>query len=417
MERGLPHLPHELISNILSRLPVKSLCRFKSVSKPWLALITDPHFIKSHLHQSMQYNMNQKLILAYQFSRSVYSLDYQAPEPAIAKLVLPYDRYQRDVKILGSLYGILLISTGKTLSLWNPSIRMSQKFSTPKTPSGYTFYGLGYDSVCDDFKVVMALWPSRKNARSAVHVFSSTLGSWKRIEDFGYKIYFWTSVTVLNGAPHSVVGRLGSGTGQVIVYFDATEEKFKEVPSPDCDGEDILDDDWSVFRLGVLGGSLCVVKKFLESHADVWVMKEYGVKESWTKLFVVPTKSGEFYTRDCMPLCYANDGEVVMVLDWEKLVRYNPKENSYKTIEIARFYPYFNVALFVESLVGSERGSLPLKNLTSLCFTKNGEVIKEIDRKRLAAYNLEGEKCIGCSPIFLGNSQKLGGKHCELGRV
>lgn len=73
-----------------------------------------------------------------------------------------------------------------------------------------------------------------------------------------------------------------------------------------------------------------------------------------------------------------------------------------------------SVRLFV---IPYDTGSLPLKNLTSLCFTKNGEVIKEIDRKRLVAYNLEGEKCIGCSPIFLGNSQKLGGKHCELGRV
>ena len=42
-------LPHELMVEILLRLPVKSLIRFKSVSKPWRSLISDTHFTKSHL--------------------------------------------------------------------------------------------------------------------------------------------------------------------------------------------------------------------------------------------------------------------------------------------------------------------------------------------------------------------------------
>ncbi|KAI8561457.1 hypothetical protein RHMOL_Rhmol04G0341300 [Rhododendron molle] len=349
-ERGLPHLPHELIFNIFSRLPVKFLCRFKSVSKPWLALITDPLFIKSHLnHQSTKDSKTQKLILACQSSRNVYSLDYQAPDPAITELKLTYKPI---VTILGSLNGILLIRTGGTLRLWNPSIRVFQQFSPPDFPGGCTIYGLGYDSASDDFKVVKATRPfSRKNATSAVHVFSSRLSSWKRIEDFGYQIHGWTSGTVLNGAPHSVVERLGLGMGVVIVYFDATEEKFNEVPSPDCEGANILDNS-NVVGLGVLGGSLCVVKQHCENHADVWVMKE-----SWTKLFVVPNKSREIYLHNIMPLCYANDGEVVMVLDSKKLVSYNPKENSYKTISIAQVHPQFDVALYVESLASPHGGN------------------------------------------------------------
>ncbi|KAI8561469.1 hypothetical protein RHMOL_Rhmol04G0342200 [Rhododendron molle] len=109
-----PDLPHEVVYDILSRLPVKPLCRFKSVSKSWLALITDPHFIKSHLHQSMKSNTNQKLILGPprwvhihspfsmdyqaprisepppQISEPSYSLDYQAPDPTPAELEMPW---------------------------------------------------------------------------------------------------------------------------------------------------------------------------------------------------------------------------------------------------------------------------------------------------------------------------------------
>jgi hypothetical protein len=41
-------LPPEIIHGIISRLPVKPLCRFKCVSKPWRSLISDPDFISKY---------------------------------------------------------------------------------------------------------------------------------------------------------------------------------------------------------------------------------------------------------------------------------------------------------------------------------------------------------------------------------
>ena len=37
-------LPNDVIFDILSRVPVKSLCRFQSVSRGWRAIISDPVF-------------------------------------------------------------------------------------------------------------------------------------------------------------------------------------------------------------------------------------------------------------------------------------------------------------------------------------------------------------------------------------
>ncbi|KAJ0805560.1 putative F-box domain-containing protein [Helianthus annuus] len=39
-------LPIEVIEEILSRLPVKSILRFRSLSKPWLSRISNPSFAK-----------------------------------------------------------------------------------------------------------------------------------------------------------------------------------------------------------------------------------------------------------------------------------------------------------------------------------------------------------------------------------
>jgi hypothetical protein len=41
--------PNEVVINILSQLPVKSLIRFKYVSRTWSSLISSPNFIAAHL--------------------------------------------------------------------------------------------------------------------------------------------------------------------------------------------------------------------------------------------------------------------------------------------------------------------------------------------------------------------------------
>jgi len=53
-ENQIPQLPDALIfSEILTRLPVKSLIRFKLVSKPWQSQISSPSFAKTHLDHTV----------------------------------------------------------------------------------------------------------------------------------------------------------------------------------------------------------------------------------------------------------------------------------------------------------------------------------------------------------------------------
>lgn len=41
------------------------------------------------------------------------------------------------------------------------------------------------------------------------------------------------------------------------------------------------------FMLGVLGSDLSVICNYHAIRADVWVMKEYRVKESWMKMLAI----------------------------------------------------------------------------------------------------------------------------------
>ncbi|XP_058211732.1 F-box protein CPR1-like [Rhododendron vialii] len=177
---GLPDVPGEIVYDILSRLPVKSLCRFKSVSKSWLALITAPEFVKSHLHHrsTNDNNINHKIIFCSGTSPSMYSVDYQAPYDTVTELKSPPCEYY--VEIVGSFNGIVLLRMDGELCLWNPSAKMYRKFSPPEGENRFVKYGLCHDSVSDDFKAV-GVNSRLSDGRSAVHMFTSKLSSWKRI--------------------------------------------------------------------------------------------------------------------------------------------------------------------------------------------------------------------------------------------
>lgn len=77
-------IPHEIIFEILLRLPVKSLCRFKCVSSSWLALISDPQFVMLQLHR----NKRRNLILSNLSRNSAYN--YSIDEEKLVSVELDF---------------------------------------------------------------------------------------------------------------------------------------------------------------------------------------------------------------------------------------------------------------------------------------------------------------------------------------
>ncbi|XVF04731.1 hypothetical protein REPUB_Repub05bG0110400 [Reevesia pubescens] len=125
--------PQDLITEILSRLGVEDLLRFRCVSKLWCSLIDSHDFIKLHLSHSLKTKTHRSLILQDRHSSYLYSLDLDSLKTS-RKLHHPLDQNDEGTtsKILGSCNGLLALSQSDyfeedlRITLWNPSTRKSQ---------------------------------------------------------------------------------------------------------------------------------------------------------------------------------------------------------------------------------------------------------------------------------------------------
>ncbi|CAL5347129.1 unnamed protein product [Camellia sinensis] len=350
-------IPNEIIVNILSRLSVTTLCRFKCVSKPWLALISDPFFIKTQLNRNTDDNHHHDRLILLSSSSNFHSINFKSFQfqNNFEAFHLKFPSKQNPnlcKEIWGSCNGLLLMLNDYfSFFLVNPSTRQSKKL--PISPFSMNSvdkclcldsYGLGYDSSSDDHKVVSIAHYGYgcDFDDNIVSVYSLRTSSWRRIEDSPYihTPYGPSSGIFVNGALHWFASSfVGSNNSTVIASLDLTYENFGDVPSPV--------DDFVLFgELSVLGGCLCMIVSRRGGCKDVWVMKEYGVRDSWTKFTI---NHGCFPL--CKALCLSKTGEFLLGICQKKLIFYNPQEKKFKRLVVRACPNNFVAGTYVESLV------------------------------------------------------------------
>ncbi|PWA88864.1 F-box associated interaction domain-containing protein [Artemisia annua] len=199
-ETLLPTLLQEIIVEILSRLPVESLLRCKSVCKEWYSLISDHHFIKSHYTLSstnLKYTHHKLVISTVPRinikSCSLYDVlfnDEGSKNVGLLELDYPLKHPRKSVWIVGSCNGLLCIAIEEdSLFIWNPSTRRSNTlpYCGFKAKAGsYVLYGFGYDEGSEDYKVVgiSCVFKSGGRYDVKVKVFSLKLGIGRRLGVF-----------------------------------------------------------------------------------------------------------------------------------------------------------------------------------------------------------------------------------------
>ncbi|XWS19057.1 hypothetical protein CRYUN_Cryun32bG0098300 [Craigia yunnanensis] len=371
--------PTDLIPDILCRLPVKTLLRFKCVSKPWGSLIDDSDFAKVHLHQSLKTNTNVKLFLdnCIKDDDKAYSVDFdlltnlvQFPRPFTAEIT----KYRS--RIFGSCNGLLAVYHREAgIALWNPLTRkchylpaLDDDITTDyDTIPGYdydsnTILGFGYDVISNDYKVVKMLRSKSQNCFK-VMVYSLIANSWRRIKDCPYDIPTnYNDGAYINNSLHWVGDEIGEFFGgKVIFALDLGTEEYYEVPDGDrsfrekkCGGYCPV---FGYMNAGVLGGCLCVSRDYstcpVEDHINLWVMKEYGVKDSWTELLYLSRDewlTNIFHTR---AVAYSKSGGKILLDDGggRQPAWFNLEDETGETLCIPGAPQRFSAMIYVESLV------------------------------------------------------------------
>ncbi|PRQ16057.1 putative F-box associated interaction domain-containing protein [Rosa chinensis] len=124
--------------------------------------------------------------------------------------------------------------------------------------------------------------PSGVVTSSEGQVYSLKLHSWKRVQDLPAHLNFASNGVCLDSSLHWLM-RLGDKGGgpMAVLTFDLASEECHWFSAPDHYNSKHLSINY--LDLHVMGGFLCFC---LESSVlwETWILKEYGVTKSWTKL-------------------------------------------------------------------------------------------------------------------------------------
>lgn len=364
------YIPHELLIEILTRLPVKSLLRFRAVSKSWYSLITNPNFITFHLNQTNKNNTATLLLRHYDKNdkKEHYTLfpDDQTLGEVFSAIEFPFKSAIGYFRIVGSCNGVLCLSDDlfgdmETVIMWNPSIRKYVALHMGSKPRWPHMFVLGF-GVCrstNDPKVVKIVYLKdisyNYKAPPEVEVYSLSTGSWRSVGSVAppyYMVEFTWSQAFVNGAVHWIAYDkcVEGGFRNLVVSFDMGDEVFREIMLPNALASELVTN----LCIHAVGGSLAALKynnQLETTPCCVWVMKEYGVPESWTKLFTIDLPGMLKKT-----VAFRDNGEVILSLRNNALVSYDTNSGQSKDLDIIGNIRSFYVDTYMETLILLKEG-------------------------------------------------------------
>ncbi|KAI8534171.1 hypothetical protein RHMOL_Rhmol10G0068400 [Rhododendron molle] len=156
---GMELLTEDVLMEILSRLPVKSPLRCKSVSKNWYSLIQNPGFISLHQDHHTRAKPHDCITLVCTDNNYAYhwSMHLLPDETSIQDLDLAFTE-RPDLRCFsnrGSCNGLMCLSAWSNIMICNPATRESRLLPRPPCHTWTTKHvGFAFDSKTKDYIVV-----------------------------------------------------------------------------------------------------------------------------------------------------------------------------------------------------------------------------------------------------------------------
>ncbi|KAK9707282.1 hypothetical protein RND81_07G186400 [Saponaria officinalis] len=304
------HFPENLIIEILSWLPARTLLQFKTVCKQWYSIIKSPHFISKQLRNYYDNNDNWRDCLIMQYCVTVAGeLNvYEFLFDDTSKEILAYQEVltpEYNTAICGPCDGIYFLwefdysGRGRGRSLWNPTLNEFKVLPrinlNPNLPSYMTMtcetYGFGYDSDINDYKVIIIQSYRNKNIRDfemidypmSIYVYSLRNNSWRYVGDLKNSYYFKerNSYDFVNGCYYWLASSQSDGWHcEVVISFDVVTDVCEEFRLPKFEHMPSYGSQLVVYHDSI--GFVLVPE--CGTMFDVWILKDGG---AWTRKLTV----------------------------------------------------------------------------------------------------------------------------------
>ncbi|XP_074283800.1 F-box protein CPR1-like [Silene latifolia] len=342
-----------IIQEILTRLPIKSILRFKSVSKQWYSTLSSSDFANAHLLKSpLAYPSAPVDTLFIKSGKNYYLFSYNDDqisgnfEDNLVKLDVDRGFEKFDVELTGSCNGLVCLtpSSGKYFFLWNPATRKMHKYEPDvyvkridaETTIRHVICGFWYASSVDDYKFVRLLKRSfgTDDTNCIDHIFSLRENKWTRF-DFDCGNDFLVTQNAMLTNERLYWPAFIPPTDSIILSFDLVVERFDVVKLERRD------------NLGVMGGCLSKCDsdspskddKLMHIYESPWVIIKSigfpkGLRLGMASQMIGFTRAGKFFVTgdfETRMLGVVHTGTKPML--YTTLLRFN------EMIEIARYVP------------------------------------------------------------------------------
>ncbi|KAM7493269.1 hypothetical protein LguiB_027878 [Lonicera macranthoides] len=326
----VPYIPAPIVIDILSRTLIKTLFNCHLVCKNWASLTSTPEFAQLHLSRSPISCLIKPCHKTRQ-SKGLHLVDLGCPFSPSNKLVfIPKINFPDvPIRLFNSCNGLVCLSQvisddlcdACNIYVCNPVLR--EFIILPKPPHVTKFVhhpcAFGFSSKTNQYKVVLSAYCiNSRTFQTCIY----TLGecSWRSIGNSPSCIRNDHFYAFLNGALHWIPWGLD---GPLICYFDFINEQFGEVPEPYENqvryGKEV----------SVVNGNLSICDYSNHDQIVIWVMKEYGVKESWSKDIVIARRIDNFDNYELI-MIYGN-GKILMIFNKKSIIIYDPESKAFES--------------------------------------------------------------------------------------
>ncbi|VYS51872.1 unnamed protein product [Arabidopsis thaliana] len=371
-------LTNDLIEEILSRLPSKSVARFRCVSKQCASMFASPYFKKlfqtsssakpSLLFAMADYGIEEDYSMKF-FSSPQLENPYEKPSLTLVAAAEFHLKFSPDKSIpiylsedpryvsIGYASGLIYNYCGRYVGrplICNPNTGryaiLSYRYTYRKA---YSFFGL--DPIDKQYKVLSLVYPSGHGHNKILTLEDGDL-TWRRIKCPVPQPGIKGDGICINGVLYFLAVRRELGFDYVIVCFDVRSEKFTYI-----DVERICrlinykgklamiywEDDVDIYEINHMAGKN--LDKYLEENLDVdatnelhvWVLEDVENQE-WSK-YAYTWTDDTFFRRHLSIAGATASGEIVFSMRKYTskqpfyVFYFNPERNTLQRVETQGF--------------------------------------------------------------------------------